>query len=140
MQESAQNGVVVDICPVCSSVWFDPAEIAACLSGKSAVDDADLAMSTCVASSSACPRCGDQQLVIGDLRDVSFERCLQCGGLFFTRQALGNLAQTGPGQRAGERFTLLDIVRGVKELLILGSGGGRRRAALLGSVFSDDEW
>jgi Zn-finger nucleic acid-binding protein len=105
--DTFELGVVIDVCPTCAGIWFDPGEVEQYVSRVAEDQEpegAGLAGFVPASSSAvACPRCGKASLQLGTVRGLEVGRCTECGGVFAPRSAVVAVSRGDP-----QHGTILD--------------------------------
>ncbi len=93
MQERSQQGVTVDWCATCTSIWFDTSELEAfrrtSASGQPAADEHEASFNRSPGEQTInCPSCQELSLEYGFYDGVVAASCSRCNGSFFEKEAL----------------------------------------------------
>ena len=97
MSKKAHQGVLIDYCETCRSVWLDQGELDQLVSGQGsgvgelrATARAELATEAArpMTILSACPKCQVGQIREQLIDGVKLDYCTHCGGLYFDRGEL----------------------------------------------------
>jgi len=120
--EVAEAGIVVDKCPGCGGIWFDPDEISEYLKARKAtaaetVSDGDFRISV-LGAKEPCPCCGETSFQLGSFRGVAFQRCGWCGGIFVNPNQLKSLLRSKEGQVSDSDLTPAEIGQGAAGLFL----------------------
>jgi Zn-finger nucleic acid-binding protein len=118
------QGVTIDRCDGCGGLWFDMEEVRRYVrewypDAEYVPDDDHFHFHTKGAGTS-CTCCGKQNLEIGSLKGVSFERCTWCGGIFVNEKDLARMVGPKPSEGlhgAEATFGILEVLFGLAELV-----------------------
>ncbi len=102
MNKEIKNGVVLDVCPICDSVWLDKNELEMIEGNKSkpysellkelyAETSSESTAKQSVLGKKACPKCGKANLELKTVHGVEIDFCPACEGTFFDWDELSEL-------------------------------------------------
>jgi len=122
MVEVSEGGVVVDKCPECQAVWFDPDEISKYLKARKAkavdgVSDSDFRV-TAIGATETCPCCDKPSFQLGSFRGIAFQRCTWCGGIFLNSDQLKSFIRSKEGQVSDSALTSEEIAKGAAGMFL----------------------
>ncbi len=102
MNKEIKSGVVLDVCPICDSVWLDKNELEM-IEDKKSKPHSELLKELYTETTNevpgrlstlgveGCPKCGKAKLELKTAHDVEIDFCPACEGTFFDWDELSDL-------------------------------------------------
>jgi len=121
MDTVTRNGVTVDQCPRCGSLWFDRGEIKHYLEWAAdglrdnRIGDQHFQLVS-GAPTDECPHCSTNGFKRGSFKTASFGACMSCGGLYLHRSDFLKLLEPNPKRK----LTFLERQRSLLDFLFWG--------------------